>query len=180
MYPASQVRSAVFQPPVWVSSVDHLNQFLSILSDSSFLTKFVGLYNLPEGFPFLRIWLLPFVRIPIICFANGRLILSPNDLHFEAAPWHLFGASVANLRADLNFEITSDRIQSVEQYMVDPTNLPVPAIRYFSFRWTRVRSLSTGLTSDFLIGLGGRGPSMKGIRERNEQFFGVIAGLRRN
>jgi hypothetical protein len=151
--------------------LEHQRQLVAIYRNSSRLAKFIGAPPLPDGLPHLQYWLLPFARVPIIYFANGRLLASPAGMRFESLPRRLFGANVVNVRNDLNFEVAREAIKTVEPYRLDPADLPFPALSYYNFPWTRVRTLAPGIATDFLIGLGGAGPSMNGIRQRNQQLF---------
>jgi hypothetical protein len=171
MTPALHDAWTEFRRPVWLSSVEHQRQLVAIYRDSSRLAKLTGAHRLPDGFPHLVYWLLPFVRVPIIYFANGRLLASPERMRFESLPRNLLGASLVNVRTDLCFDVPREAIQQVEPYRLDPAELPIPGLSYFNFPWTRVRTLASGIAADFLIGLGGAGPSMRGIRQRNQQLF---------
>jgi hypothetical protein len=164
----------IIPAPVWLSNIDHLQRLLEIHRNESFLTKVVGLYRIPDGFPHLWYWLAPFARVPIIYFANGRLILLPQGFRFEPVHRALFMASVANVRSDLVLEIRRDDIRDVNEYMLDPAELPFPTRSYYNFPWTRVRTRLPGVSSDFLIGAGGAGPSMRGIRARNAQLLETL------
>ena len=167
--------ATIIPAPVWLSTIEHLEQLLEIHRSESFLTKVVGLYRIPDGFPHLWYWLAPFARVPIIYFANGRLILVPQGFRFEPVRRMLFMASVANVREDLMLEIRREDICNVEEYALDPEELPFPTRSYYNFPWTRIRTRLSGMRGDFLIGAGGAGPSMGGIRARNARLLETLS-----
>jgi hypothetical protein len=171
MAPEKHDSNTVFRPSVWLSSVEHLRQFVKVHRDGSPLAKFLGRYSMPKEFPHVQWWLFPWMRVPIIYFANGSLTVSPAGMRFESRPRTLFGASVVNVPRDLCFDVARESIKTVEPFTLDPAEAPFPALSYFNFPWTRVRTSNSGIAADFLVGLGGAGPSMRGIRQRNQQLF---------
>ncbi|HKW12723.1 MAG TPA: hypothetical protein VJO33_20210 [Gemmatimonadaceae bacterium] len=136
--------------PVWLSTEEQLRRLADAYTHASLLRKFSGRYPLPSGTAHLRGLLMPWMQIPIVYVAHGRIMFA-NTLRFRATPPRVFGWQVRDVDHTLTFELTPSEIQTVE-----PFTFPSPVARLFDLPFTRVRTTKPGLAHDFLICVGGR------------------------
>jgi hypothetical protein len=151
--------------PVWVSSIGHLRAFERAYRETSYIRRLFGAYLLPNGFPYAQGSLgIPWC-IPIVMFSSGRLWIADGHLEFEATKWRLPFNRSHNLRADWKFELGAEQVTATE-----PFEFVSPVMRYYSLPFTRVRTNVGGDLSDFLLCVGGIGPLMGKIRNRNAEL----------
>ena len=151
--------------PVWVSSVDHLQTFERAYRECSYIRMFAGAYKLPAAFPYIRGSLGFPWRVPIVMYSAGHLSVEDRLLKFEAKPWRLPFHRLHHLRSDLRFTLTERDITDVQ-----PFEFVSPIIRYYSLRFTRIRTNQGGELADFLLCVGGAGPLMGKIRAQNAKL----------
>lgn len=65
------------KPIIWISSVDHLEEFNEIIRKGTFKNKFFYSYPAPEGFPKTN-------RLPLTYFSNGEIQLTDNELSYQS------------------------------------------------------------------------------------------------
>jgi hypothetical protein len=153
----------VFEP-VWISSEKHLETFSKIVGSASVLSKAFGVYEFPSGFPRIRLLFgLPLMTFPLVMFASGRLQVEDGAVRFEPKPqrWTPIKTRL-HMRNDFRFELRAADIVSVEPYEHES-----PFIQYYSMPYSRIRTRLDGDLADFLVCVGGSGPFMENIRERN-------------
>jgi hypothetical protein len=155
--------------PVWVSSVEHLLAFEKSFREASYLRRLLGAYLLPDGFPYTRGWLGFPWRIPVVMFSSGRLRIGEHVLDFEATAWHPPFNRLHHMRTDWKFTLTAPEVSAIE-----PFESVSPVLRYYSLPFTRIRTNKGGDLADFLLCVGGSGPLMGRIRERNVELSARI------
>jgi len=155
--------------PVWVSSVEHLRTFEKAFRETSYLRRILGAYLLPDCFPYTRGWLAVPWRIPVVMFSSGRLRIGEQLLVFEARAWHPPLNRLHHVRTDWSFTLTAQEITAVE-----PFEYASPVMRYYSLPFTRIRTKKSGDVADLLLWVGGLGPFMGKIRERNVKLFAKL------
>ncbi len=162
--------------PVWISIEEHLEKFYEITGQASLSEKMLGAYKLPPNYPHLQThrWLLPSRRIPVVAIASGLGRIDESKFSFRSKPFNIFGSTTKNLM-DLEFEISENELVSVT-----PASAPSPVIRYYNIPFTRVQAQRSGLLGNFLVCVGGIGPSMKGINAKSNELFQGLSNLMHN
>ena len=161
--------------PVWISSLEHMQKFIQIDKNASWMQRLLGLYKFPERYPRLRLFGLP-PGIPIIYFASGKLSVYPKCIRFDSKPQSLFGVSFLYVRRDFSLRIFVRSIISVEEFNVAKQfRGKLSGWGQYDFPWTRIQTSENGVPSDLLIGIGGLGPSITDqLRRRNKELFQTL------
>lgn len=161
--------------PVWISTDEHMKKLYAIYKQASTLDKILGIYNLPPNFPQAQMvqGLLPFFnrKVPIVAIASGLGEIGDTEFSFQSKPFHIFGSITKNLM-DLEFKLSKDELIEVTHAKADS-----PIIQYYSTPFTRVRTTREGLLSNFLVCVGGRGPSMKEVNAKSSELFRGLESL---
>lgn len=156
--------------PVWVSTVEHLDQFKTITADTSAAIKRGGRYNVPDDFPQVRIpaffGLFYAAPAPLVTFSNGKLDLGEHKLLFKAYPMRIMKNKISNLKDDLTFSISADEITSLEHY---PFTSPIN--KAFNISFVRVYTSHEGFLRDFLVCVGGQGLAFEKMRRATANLF---------
>lgn len=159
--------------PAWISTVEHLNQFQDIASNTFADLVRTSRFHVPDDFPqsrramFFGIAHAP--PTPLVMISNGVLELHNDALRFQAYPLHLIGSRVRNLKDDLAFSISANEIQSLERYL-----FVSPVYKQLNISFTRVHSIKEGLLRDFLVCAGGYGFGFQKMRKANENLFQAL------
>jgi hypothetical protein len=103
-------------------------------------------------------------------FSSGRLQIVERVLDFEAAAWSPLFNRMHHVRTNWKFTLTGRETTAVE-----PFEFASPVMRYYSLPFTRIRTNKGGDLADFLLCVGGSGPFMGRIRERNVEFSARIS-----
>jgi hypothetical protein len=127
-----------------------------------------------EGFPMCTCIGNFFIFSFMVLIANGRASINAQGLDFKSTPMILPGSKVNHLRTDLNFYLPAGELVSVERQTVTS-----PVMQYYNIPFTRIRSRSAGLLSDFLVCVGGSGPFMGKIKAKSEELFLALEKLTR-
>ncbi len=165
---ADEVASIAEFEPVWISSIEHLDAFERAYWKTPFLRRHAGVFDLPDGFPYLRglcIW-----RAPLVFYASGRLQIERNRIAFSTRPFRLPMNSLRNLRDDFEFALSGDEIESIKLF-----EFHSPVARYFNLVFVRIQTSLAAELADVLVCIGGAGPFMGRLRRRNQQFFDQIS-----
>lgn len=150
---------------VWISSVKHLNQFKEISDKANFFQKVIGNYNIPEEFPYVKLTLF---KVPIVFFSKGELELDNDKINFITDGSDKFLRKYKNIkRAD--FSLSTKEIKSLERYQP-----PAVVAKYFTVNWIRIKSKKELFGGDFLICVGGNGPSMNKIQKDTDNLFNLL------
>lgn len=162
--------------PVWVSTVEHLNQFKTITADTSAAKKRGGRYLVPDGFPQTRIAMFFGLAYsspsPLLMFSNGTLDLSENGLSYKAYPFRLPNNKISNVKDDLAFSIPINEITLLEHYpFVSPIN------KNFNISFARVHSTQEGFLQDFLVCVGGQGLAFEKMRRANADLYAALTKM---
>lgn len=153
---------------VWISSIAHLNQALSIYERTSGLMRTLGRYQLPSGFPF--IYTRGRYKSPVTLFARGKLKVGEQEVTFRALNRPVFVAyfwkiRFHNLKEGYQFRFKSTDIVNVEWYKHS---------RAFTsrqnLRWIKV----TTQDDEFLIIAGGWWSKVSQIEDRTGQLFWAL------
>ncbi|TVX96260.1 hypothetical protein [Cohnella terricola] len=143
----------------WISSIQHLDSFISVAKDSSKL----------------RTTKLPKVRalfsfVPIVYFSRGILNVEERSILYNAnKPQNGFFKGYYNLQNDLHFEIDFNEITSIERY-----KHPNSINDYFNTNWIRIKTSKEILNGDFLVAQHGTGPTMKQVNEGSDRIYKEI------
>ncbi len=167
--------------PVWISSTEHLATFETIYRQTSWLRRLRGAYNLPADFPCVRLPSGSSGRqpvLPIVMFAQGQVRVENGAIHFEAMDWPTPSRAKitrCNLRTEWTFAIQAGEVVSVE-----PFPYKSPILRYYDMPFTRIRTQhSEVVLHDFLVCVGGTGPSMSHIQEQSVELATALQSLKR-
>jgi hypothetical protein len=159
--------------PVWISTDAHLEQLLSIWKQASLFEKLFASYRLPPNCPHLEIrrWLGPTRRIPVVAIASGLATTNNDRFSFESRPFNIRGSTTKNL-LDLGFEISGSELVGVSHASAES-----PVFRYYNIPFTRIQTRRTGLLGNFLVCVGGTGPSMSRINAQSNELFQALENL---
>ncbi len=163
--------------PTWISSPEHLAQFEQIYAQAGWIRCALGAYRLPPGFPHIQMPHGILGRrpvVPIVMFSQGRLKIEAQTIEFEAqnlaAP---HGALRMGLRTEWTWAIAARDLISVESY-----ERPAPVLRYYATPFVRVRTRHPDpLLRDFLVCVGGYGPSMARVRQQSAELCAALQSL---
>ncbi len=155
--------------PVWLSSINHLNEFINIFEKNPWWRKYVlSNYDLPKDYPYVSyLW----NKLPIIFFASGKLIYEQNSVKFTPVNKNSLW-SYHNLKNDTGFELTAADDLSLDRY-----HFTSPMIKYYSIDWIRIKTAKNIFQNDFLICRGGLGPSMKEIIKATDDLFEILVEI---
>ena len=156
--------------PVWISTTEQLRSLDATFRRASLPAKLLGTFALPEGAPHLRGIVTPWMRVPLVMLAQGRLSVGGGRLTFLATPFRAPGWRVGGVQRDLRWEIDRGELTAVE-----PADFSSPVAKLFDLPFTRVRTARPGLLADFLVCVGGRF-SMPRIRERSLRLRRALQG----
>lgn len=143
---------------VWVSSIEHLDQFNEIIKRSSWRT---GSFNIPEGFPCISGMV---TDVPVLMFAEGDLAIDENYIIFV---FNIRNPALLlkNLHKGFYFKINKLRITRIERY-----EFISPMIDYYTFNWIRVHTQN----EEFLLYCGGDGPYMEKLQNSTDELYKTL------
>src|SRR5262245_23682561 len=130
--------------PVWISTEEQLRRLADAYTHASLAQKALGRFHFPAGTAHIRGLLMPWMRMPIIFVAQGRLTIANGALRFRATPPRLFGWQVREVDSTLTFELTPSDVRAVE-----PFAFASPVGQLFDLPLTRVRTTKHGPVNDF-------------------------------
>lgn len=152
--------------PVWISSIVHMETFHRVFRDSCIFQRILGIYRLPEGFPFTRgMFGIPW-RIPLVMYANGQIEIHNKSINFLSQPSKTPFHVRKNLLVDFEFVLNINDILSIKPYIATS-----PLASYFNLPFVQVLTKKGGELSDFLMCVGGLGPLMGKIKQKNMEFL---------
>lgn len=147
--------------PVWISTAEQLDRLDAAYRAATLPGKLLGTFALPEGTSHLRGLLMPWLRLPLVFVAQGRLSLEGGRLAFAPTPFRPLGWLVRGVQHDLRWEIGPNEVAAVE-----PADFSSPVARLFDLPFTQVRTARPGLQGEFLLCVGGRFSTPK-VRARS-------------
>jgi hypothetical protein len=162
--------------PVWITTDEHLESLHSIYRQASLLEKMFGAFRLPPQYPHLQMhrWLLPSKRIPVVAIASGLGTIDNNRFSFRSKPFNLLGSTTKNL-LDLEFDISGSELIGVTRASAES-----PVLQYYNIPFTRIQTRRSGFLGDFLVCVGGAGPSMQRINAQSSELFQGLSNLLNN
>ncbi len=163
---------ANFQP-VWVSTDEHLNNFYSIYKNTSLLEKLFGAYRFPPNFPYIHMFwgILLFNKVPVVLVASGIAEVDNASFSLKPKPFNTFGSITKNL-LNLEFVISANEITRVST-----AKAKSPILQYYNIPFIRVQTNRDGLLNNFLVCVGGSGPSMKKVNSQSAELLQVLEKL---
>lgn len=162
--------------PVWVSSVEHLRTFNDVIDSASLVERLTGSYKIPSSFPRLGLR-RPFLGVacmPIVYFAEGTLTLGPGLIDYAAETPHRPRASYEGIDVTLTFQLGAGAIQSLDRYHY-PLSEKSRLRRYYNIDWIHLTVSEPILSSDFLLCVGGPGPSMNKSRRATDEMYEALS-----
>lgn len=160
--------------PVWISTMAHLDRLHQLFRHTSALKKAFGIYDIPEGFPYAQYGsILLTLKAPLVMVANGIMHIENQKIRYLARPMQVRGSQIHNLQINLEFDIHADELISIERYLGKS-----PVSKHFDLPFTRIRSSRSGLQEDFLVCVGGVGPSMGRVKAKSEELFVALKQIR--
>lgn len=147
---------------IWLSSVDHLNQFASIAS-----TKDKQVWKVSQ-IPKVRAL---FGYVPVVFYSKGRLEIGDSGLHYSAeVPKGNILKSYKYLQNDLKMVLPYGEVEEISRY-----KHPNPLFNYYNTNWISIKYSQREL----LLAQGGNGPSMRKIvNETNKIYEELSAHLK--
>jgi hypothetical protein len=164
--------------PVWVSTIQHVDAYGSIVSNNSLLGDCLGSYRIPEGFPYRAVSSRGGnAIIPLMMFATGRLHVDFATIEYNAQAEYrslaLTSVTDFNLRTHFDFRLPWTDVIAIERY--DPPRFEDFAGNEYFPVWARLQTRQPGELCDFLLSIGGRSIStMRGVTERAEELCGML------
>ncbi|BDZ71944.1 hypothetical protein [Methanobacterium petrolearium] len=129
---------------IWISSVDHLDNFVKVIKSSFFVERLFGNFSLPEGFPRAK-------SNPLAYFSRGDVLIRDNNLMYNC-----FDDSDSEkyqyLKDDLSFILSSSNIESFEKYSFKEFSPYGLVGTVYMQNWIRIICDDNILGGDFLIG----------------------------
>lgn len=152
--------------PVWISTDEHLKTFYAIYYHTPFLEKLFRGYRIPFGSPHMEMDQGRFKgkKVPVVLISSGIGKIDNANFYFQSKPFHTPGFTIKNLM-DLEFELSATdfiRVTRAESFS--------PVVRYFDIPFTRIETKRNGLLENFLVCVGGLGPSMKNINSQSNEL----------
>ena len=158
----------IFQP-VWISTDEHLKKFYAIYNQASILGKMFGVYSLPANYPYVHMFwgIFPIIlKVPVVTIASGIGKIDDAKFLFQSKPFNPFGSTTKNL-LDLEFDLDANELTQVTR----TKGAESPLVQSYSIPFIRVQTKRDGLLNNFLVCVGGVGPSLKKINARSYELF---------
>jgi hypothetical protein len=148
---------------IWISSVEHLNEFNAITKSNSLWKKIFGNNKIPPGFPQVS---MGTKYIPVVFFAKGSLQLFERQIEFHPDRFEPENGKVyRNLNIDFRFELQYKSIE-LSSYCN-----PKPFMRAFNIQWLKL----SGTNNEFPnILLSSGGSKMSHIKRENEELLELL------
>ena len=132
----------------------------------AWLKKIFKGYRIPSDYPHMEMDQGRFKnkKFPIVFISSGIGRIDNDKFFFQSKPFYTPGFKMKNLM-DLAFELSGYdfiRVTRAESFS--------PAIRYFDIPFTRIETKRNGLLENFLVCIGGLGPSMKKINSQSNEL----------
>jgi len=163
---------------IWISTIEHLNQFLAITANPPSTINRGG-YNIPDNFPQTQVelyWgLLRLPPAPLTNISSGTLSLFDDKLSYKAYPLRLIGNRVRNLKDDLVFTLYINEIIAVGHYQFSS-----PVNKLFDFSFTRLQTTQEGILQNFLMCAGRRGFAIGKYRKEDAELFDILTNMLNN
>ncbi|MDF1837139.1 MAG: hypothetical protein P1V35_04670 [Planctomycetota bacterium] len=158
--------------PIWISTIEHLDEHARITASTSFLSKVFGRFNCPKSFPQIQplFGLFFYMKIPLVHFQSGELSVSKGSLDFQGEPPKVFSYRVSGDFPKVNFHLNPEQIKSVVKY-----SYPHPYMKWANLEWIRVRTTEAQLGGDFLMCVGGIAPGM--IKQQTDNLMSAIQSM---
>jgi hypothetical protein len=148
---------------IWISSVEHLDEFNAITKSNSWLKKIFGNNKIPPGFPQVR---MGAKYIPVVFFAKGSLQLFERQIEFHPNRFEPENGKVyRNLNIDFRFELPYKSIE------ISSYSNPKPFMGAFNIQWLKL-SGTNGDFPDILLSSGGT--RMSHIKSVNEELLELL------
>jgi hypothetical protein len=119
--------------------------------------------------------LIGIVRVPIVLFSSGTLNIINDKITYEASQYKVPGSKFCNLSNSLKFSLTPEEVVRIERYQH-----PEAIIKYYNINWIRVITNNEILKGDFLLTVGGKGPSMKKLRNQTNQLYQALIQFKKH
>ncbi len=148
---------------IWISSIEHLNEYREITESNGWLKTFLGRNKIPPGFPQVGAGAK---YIPVEFFVKGTLQLYERQVEFH--PYRFEpdnGKKYRNLNIDFRFELPYDSIK-ISVY----TN-PKPFKGSLNIQWLKLTGTNDAFP-DMLLSNGGKNISQ--IKKENEKLLGLL------
>ena len=159
---------------VWLSTEAQFRAFDEAWSSASWLRKHIGRYRITPGAAYTQSVLMPWMRIPILIVASGKLDIDATHVEFTPKPRFGFGWVRRNIRSDLAFSIDRAQISAVEAY-----DRRSPVSSRYDMLWTRIRADCPPPLNDFYLTVGGQNPAaMSHYREQSLKLRQLMQGLK--
>ncbi len=148
------------KPIIWISSVDHLEEFDQILKDATFKEKFF--YNYPMSDDFSRI-----NKQPLVYFSQGELIFQADEISYQFNKFKdnlfnkYFTGTPQNLK-ELSFELKQSDIKSIEWHDYKHPRA------FLKWQWIRIICDKEIMDGDFLICVDGRSNTQRLFKMLNQ------------
>jgi hypothetical protein len=157
--------------PVWISTDAQIMALTRAYANGSLVTKLLGTYVLEPEVSHIRGILTPWMRMPLVFVAQGRLTVDTNQCEFIPQRRRMFGWRLRGGNPGLTFRFKASEIAAVS-----PADFQSPVAGLFDIPFTRLRTMHAGVTQDFLLCVGGR-INMPGIRLRSLELRQALEAL---
>ncbi|MCC7550700.1 MAG: hypothetical protein KO316_04240 [Methanobacterium sp.] len=124
------------KPTIWISSIDHLDEFQQILDNASTWKKMFG-YDIPDGFPNMG-------RGPLRYFSQGEITFKNDNIIYKASSEeNRFLLPYNNLKEDLLIVLNRSKIKSIEAYSQKGP--------FVNWKWIKITCDEDIMGGEFLI-----------------------------
>jgi hypothetical protein len=156
---------------VWLSTDAQVGALTEAYRRATLVTKLLGRFDLPQDAAYVRSFLMPWARLPLVFVAQGRLTVDERTIAFTPRTHRIFGWRMFGVRSDLQFAYSASELVAVE-----PADVQSPFAHYFDIPFTRIRTAHAPPLDNFLLCVGGRF-SMPRIRKQSLELRHELLSL---
>jgi hypothetical protein len=156
---------------VWLSTDAQIAALTDGYRRATLANKLLGRFDLPPDAAHVRSFFIPWVRLPVVFVAQGRLTVDRQTVAFTPREPRLFGGQLFGVRSDLWFQYSGSELTAVE-----PADLGSPVAHFFDIPFTRIRTAHAPPLDNFLLCVGSRF-SMRRIRRQSLEMRHELLSL---
>ena len=156
---------------VWLSTDAQIGALTEAYRRATLATKLLGRFDLPHDAAYVRSFLIPWARLPLVFVAQGRLTVDQRTVAFTPRTHRLFGWRMFGVRSDLSFQYSASELAAVER-----ADVGSPVAHFFDIPFTRIRTAHPPPLDNFLLCVGGR-LSLPRIRKQSLELRHELLSL---
>ena len=95
---------------VWLSTDAQIGALTEAYRRATLATKLLGRFDLPHDAAYVRSFLIPWARLPLVFLAQGRLTVDQRTVAFTPRTHRIFGWQMFGVRSDLWFQHSASEL----------------------------------------------------------------------